>query len=208
MAWFSQVIRVKAVSAVLTGGLAAGMVVLPVATASASSAAGAERCDSRGGYSWNEWQYGQLSLCANTIGRTLNFSAAMENLQYYWGGAWYNNKYPTRVVFEFYVYRHDDKNNSVLDQKRIFVVETNGTNTDRDTARGSVELPAAGNYSVSAHAFAYGQYWGSPDNIEAWNHDGKNIFGQFVPESEYKRSSMKTNSDVFGFASIRVDNVA
>ena len=217
MAWISRTKSIKGVSVALASGLAAGVVALPAATASASivSVNQSEKCDSRELSSVDRWQSGQLSLCANTVGQTLNFSAAMENLQYYWGGAWYNNKYPTRVVFEFSLARRIEPHESDTIpsyetlQRQVHAVKTSGTTTDRDVARGEFQLPTAGKYTVYVWAHVYGQYWGSPDNSKAFHlYDGKNLDGESVPMVYFDtnhRSKLKTSSDGAEVAYVEFD---
>ncbi len=131
---------------------AVGLEVGSVRSASAFDGVIEERCSQvNAHYSPDRWQYGKFSVCASKSGSTINYTVWISNLQYYWGGAWYNNKYRARVQTRLALLRDGRAVDSQMINKNSW---TTGV-----TSQGRIVASAPGLYTLVVQADALGLYW-------------------------------------------------
>lgn len=136
-----------------------------------SSYAADEHCQQSETYSQDHWQWGQTEICATYRPSSPNPDRKMgeitvvpdvSSLEYYWGGAWYYNKYPATITASIILMR---AGNTVGNGKTV-TFSTSGTSV----IGPPVTLPVyyAGDYVVKAEISVDGGYWSDDSSSQVY----------------------------------------
>lgn len=132
--------------------LVSGIMFVGFTAAASPASASAVRCEGAVAvYSADRWQWARFDICTRKENSTVYYSVVAKDIEYYWGGAWYSNKYAVNMQADVVLQRDGRTVDSA--SRRA------GGSSSSLTIDGSFNAGAPGAYRVSVQGALSGSYW-------------------------------------------------